>query len=200
MIKSIRIRCGNCGKVLLVKCTEERKMGICPKCRTKLIIPKLPEIEARKSERAVISESPLTVQPPEGLVSPKEKPFCRLVYTEVPPFEFALRCKDHVPILDLSENGLSFLIRKKEAADFLTLEKVILIEIDFPILGEPIYPYVRVRWTNVTQDQDLLQIGVEFFEPHKDLQKIMANLIRYVLARSDAREQVDSGADGENSP
>ncbi|MFH1147161.1 MAG: PilZ domain-containing protein [Pseudomonadota bacterium] len=194
MTKAIKIRCKSCGKVLLTKCGEERKIGVCPGCKTKLIIPKISEIEARKTERAVISESALTIRAPEGLVSPAEKPACRVMYTEAPPFEFALRRKDQLPILDLSETGLSFLAKKKDAGPFV-LGKTLLIEIDFPILIEPVYPYVQVRWANPTEDNELLQIGVEFLEPAKDMEKIAATMVKYVLSKPDAWE-VDSAAGG----
>lgn len=195
MIKTIKIRCKSCGKVLITKCGEERKIGICPNCRAKLIIPKITELEARKTERAVISESELTIRAPEGLVSPVEKPVCRVMYTEAPPFEFALRRKDQLPILDLSEAGLSFLAKKKEAG-FLVPGKTILIEIDFPILIEPIYPYVQVRWANPTEEEELLQIGVEFQSPKKDLEEIAATMVKYVLSKPDAWEQAEPGNEG----
>ncbi len=176
-------------------CGESRKIGICPKCKTKLLIPTLSEIEARKSQRAVIGESKFQIALPEALTTHGEAPDCRVMYTEASPYEFALRRKDRFPVLDLSEGGLSFFIRTTDAKDRITLGKTILVEIDFPVLVVPIYAYAAVRWVNSTDDRALLQVGVEFEEESEDLRRIVAGLMGYVLSKPDVWEPVELEGD-----
>ena len=189
MMRSLKIRCKKCGKILVAKCTENRSKGSCPGCKTTLIIPGVAEIEGRRSERALIAENSLGIQPSAELSASKDKPCFRVIYTEAPAFEFAHKRRGVSPILDLSDSGLSFLVRHDEAGDKLVAGQVFAIEMDCPLFVQPIYPMVQVRWANPSGD-DLFHVGVTFHSPPHDLQNIIANLIKYILAKPEAWEAV----------
>ena len=108
-------------------------------------IPNINKFKARQTVREVVHESEMSTPLPETLKKPGILSLFRIKYTEASPVNFVLKRNNDLPLLDLSENGLGFLC-KEEDASLLKTGKIIAVEIDFPILEEPLIIQVEVRW------------------------------------------------------
>lgn len=191
MIAKLKIRCSKCGKVLLARPSEKRKIGKCPKCAAKFAIPSLSQIAERKKTRVVVGGMEgLLSRLPEKLTTKTEKPLAHIVYTEAPPIQFTMMRKNQSPILDLSEGGMSIYISNDGQTADLKLGSSFWVEIDFPVFVAPIYTEVTVRWTKLIEKTNLLQLGLQFSKPDETLQQIMGILMDFVLSRPEAWESV----------
>ena len=195
MTDIIKVRCKQCGNILKASPEKAGKKGKCPKCETIFRIPDMKTIDERnserlprKSERLPLEEKPPLLEIHESLTESKEQPLFSVIYTEAAPFPFALKRKDMAPLLDLSEEGLGFIIKTDEKVKGLIPGKMITLEIDFPILEEPIIVPVEVLWIKKTSDNNLLRMGVQFCNQDKELKRIINKLIKYIMSRPEVWE------------
>ncbi len=190
----LKIRCRKCGAAYRTKADYAGKRTRCPKCRQTMVLPQAAAIEKRKGMRAVVKEGTVKLDLTNELTRSGTKPFCRVVYTEADPVTFALKRSDLAPLLDLSEDGIGFHIRADLAADHLAPSAILPIEIDFPVLTEPLTCRVRVRWTKPTADR-LVQVGASFYKVPATFHKIMDELMQYILSRPDVweMEEIEDG-------
>ena len=188
MMDTIKLRCKQCGNLLKASPDKAGKKGKCPKCETIFRIPDMETINERHSERIPLEEKPPLLEVHESLTESKEPPLFSVVYTEAAPFPFALKRKDTAPLLDLSEEGLGFIIKTDEKVKGLIPGERITLEIDFPILEEPIIVSVEVRWIKKTSDNNLLRMGVQFCDHDKELKIVVNKLIKYIMTRPEVWE------------
>ncbi len=185
------MRCGKCGKVLLAKPSEKRKIAKCPKCKAIFAIPSISELAERKKTRTVVSgNDDFLAKLPDSLTIKTAEPLTTVAYTESPPVQFALQREKQAPLLDLSEDGLSFYMVKSDQTVSLKQGTSFWVEIDFPVLLKPVYAEVVLRWSKPLENEVLLQLGVEFANPSKDFKQVLSGLIDFILSRPEAWESV----------
>lgn len=189
MENQIKIRCSSCGKVLLAKPSQARKIAKCPRCGARFVIPSLANIAERKGQRVPAPENEAALaRLSEKLTVPKEPPLCRVVYTEASPVQFALQRKKEVPLLDLSEDGLSFYMKDGDSPGELREGARFVVEIDFPVLIVPVYTPVILRWLKRVEEQGLYQLGVQFQDPDQELLAVVKTLVNFILSRPEVWE------------
>jgi phage FluMu protein Com len=188
MTDTIKVRCKQCGNILKASPEKAGKKGKCPKCETVFRIPEMKAIDARNGERILLEEKPPLLEVNEALTESKDPPLFSVMYTEASPFPFALKRKNMAPLLDLSEKGLGFIIKTDEKTSGLIPGKIMTIEIDFPILEEPINVPVEISWIKKTSDNSLLRMGVQFCNQDKELKRVINKLIKYIMTRPDVWE------------
>ncbi|MBF0226977.1 MAG: hypothetical protein HQK76_16150 [Desulfobacterales bacterium] len=191
MAGNFRIRCMKCGKVMKAPGDSAGKIGVCAGCNSTFVMPDSVAIENRKKLRAIIEESEQVIVMSDNLTFPEEKPFCKIIYTEANPIKFAQKRKDVSPLLDLSKGGLSFLMNSNGHVSELKTDDVIFTEIDFPILLEPIYAKLIIRWFRPLFDGNLVQYGTQYFKPSRAFNKVVDSLLKYALLRSEVWESDD---------
>jgi len=196
MTKKIDIRCEKCGKVLKGKAEKGKVFGKCPRCGDKIVIPEPLTRESRKHKRVVVGENRFIPTIPETLAQSQESPVYRIMYTEVPPMEFALKRSTQIPLLDLSEGGMKLFVRADEKSQGLSLGDVFLAEIDFPILVQSIFIQVEVRWVRLIKEEKLLQIGVQFCNSDKSFRDVIKDLMKYITSRTETLDFDKWGAFG----
>lgn len=188
MTDIIKVRCKQCGNILKASPEKAGKKGKCPKCEAIFLIPEMKTIDERNSERIPLEEKPPLLEVHESLTESKDPPLFSVMYTEAAPFPFALKRKNMAPLLDLSEEGLGFIIKTDEKTRGLIPGKRITLEIDFPILEEPIIVPVEVRWIKKPSDNNLLRMGVQFSNQDKELKRVINKLIKYIMTRPEVWE------------
>jgi hypothetical protein len=172
---SIIIRCEKCGKVL------KGIVGKCPRCNDNFVVPNPITRENRKFERTIIPESKYFRTLPDSIIKSKNPANYKVVYTEAPPVEFALKRSDRVPLLDISESGMSFIIRVDESSKVLPGD-ILVLEIDFPVFTQPVYTKVEVCWIRSMKEEKLMHVGVRFYQPTEALKKVLNGMIKYIAA------------------
>ena len=85
------IRCETCGKILQGDVEKSHIVGVCPRCGSRFTISDPVSQDSRRHKRVFIGESQFTQSIPETLTQSLEVPAYRVMYTEVPPVEFALK-------------------------------------------------------------------------------------------------------------
>jgi two-component system chemotaxis response regulator CheY len=178
----LKIRCNNCSKVIDTILENDGRNWECPDCKNSFTIPNINKFKARQTGRKIVHESEMSTPLPETLKKPGITPLFRIKYTEASPVNFVLKRNNALPLLDLSENGLGFLC-KEEDASLLKTGIIIMVEIDFPILEEPLIIQVEVRWIKQMSNKKLYRVGVEFYQQEKDLQKILNTFFNYITLR-----------------
>ncbi len=178
----LKVRCDYCGKVMVTISEYAGRNMKCPECSNSIQIPNTSEIKMRKTAREVVHESEMSTHLPETLRKPEITPLYRIVYTEVLPANFALKRNNVFPLLDLSENGLGFICKEKDALK-LKIDEIVPIEVDFPILEEPLKLQVQVRWLKQMSNKKLYRIGVEFHQPERELHSVLDTLYNYITSR-----------------
>ncbi len=179
----LKIRCNNCSKVIDTISENDGSKGECPECKNGFKIPSLNKFTVRQTGREVVHESEMSTALPKTLKKSDITPFLRIKYTEASPTNFVLKRNNVFPLLDLSENGLGFLCKEKDAS-LLETGKIIPVEIDFPILEEPLMVKVEVRWIKQMSNKEIYRVGVEFCQQEKDLEKILDTFFNYITLRS----------------
>ena len=180
---TLNLRCNRCMRLLKVPLTEVGKTGTCPKCKNVFKIPEITNRKKRKVVRAIIGESELAINPPELLTKLEGKEFCKVVYSQADPIEFLLKRENVMPTLDISDGGISFLVKADEPGIKLKSKKYIWLEIDFPILTMPIYTQIQVKWAKPSVDKKTIRIGGMFLYRDESVRKIIQKLVEYVLMR-----------------
>ena len=184
MKMEIFIRCKKCGKVLQCETKKSGESGRCIRCNESFTIPDGVFADSRKHKREVVVESDLVPTTPGHLTESDDIPSFRVRYTEVPPVEFISKRSSEIPLLDLSKGGMGLLFRKDEKTDRLLKGEDFVVEIDFPILVQPILVRVEVRWIHPINNDSLLQVGVQFHNPDRALKSVLKNLMKYISSRS----------------
>ena len=99
-------------------------------------------------------------------------------------------------IVVTEDHDPKLLVKADDAALQLAAGTIIPIEIDFPILVEPIYVQTEVRWLRHIKEHGLIQIGVEFCQPDESLKKVVDKLYDYIVSRTEIWEFEKWGAFG----
>jgi len=180
------VRCEKCGKVLQGEPDKAGASITCPKCNNKFVVPGALSRESRRHERVLTSESRLALQIPESLSRSEEQALYCIAYTEVPPVEFALNRSTYVPLVDLSEGGMGFLVKTDEKARLIEPGSSFVIEIDFPILVRTVFVIVESRWLRPVTGEKLLRVGVQFKTTDAAFKKVIEHMIEYLMMRTDA--------------
>lgn len=180
------IRCENCGKVLRGKPDEGGTLTSCPKCKNKLVVPDAFSSESRRHPRVLTTQSSLALRIPESLSQGEEPALYCIAYTEVSPVEFALHRSTCVPLMDVSEGGMGFLVRTDEKARPIEPGYCFVVEIDFPILVQPVFVTVETRWLRPMSGGKLLRVGVQFKTVDESFKKVVKKMIEYLMVRTDA--------------
>lgn len=180
---TLSLRCNRCMRLLQVPLNEVGKKGTCPKCKNDFTIPGITNKKKRKGTRAIIGESELAINPPELLTKSDGKEFCKVVYSQADPIEFLLKRENVMPTLDISDGGISFLVKADEQGMKLKTKKYIWLEIDFPILTMPIYTQIQVKWAKPSVDKKTIRIGGMFLYRDDSVRKIIQTLVKYVMMR-----------------
>jgi phage FluMu protein Com len=178
---SIIIRCEKCGKVLKGKVQKSNIVVKCPRCNDNFVVPDPITRENRKNKRIVIPESKHFRTLPDSIIKSNNPATYKVVYTEAPPVEFALKRSDRVPLLDISESGMSFIIRVDESSKVLPGD-ILVLEIDFPVFTQPVYTKVEVCWIRSMKEEKLMHVGVRFYQPTEALKKVLNGMIKYIAA------------------
>jgi len=182
------VRCKKCGKVMKGKSKKSKISGRCPRCRDSFVISDPVSQESRKYKRLVVGESKLVKPLPETLTRRKASPTFRVMFTEVPPNDFAMNRSDYIPLLDLSEGGMGLLSRVNDISSKLQPGDSLVVEIDFPILTQTIFVEVEVCWIRPIKDDKLLQIVVRFCESDDSFPAVLKNLLKYIESRTETMD------------
>jgi phage FluMu protein Com len=182
------VRCEKCWKILQGKEEKAGVLGECPRCKNRFTVPAPLLHEKRKHQRMLVGESRFAVPNSESLPLSNGPADYRIMYTEVCPAEFVLNRSSHSPLLDLSEGGMSFLVRTDEKRRKVAPGNSLVVEIDFPILARPIFVQVEVCGVRSVDENKLLHIGVRFSMMNESLTEVIKNLIKYVILKSNAIE------------
>jgi phage FluMu protein Com len=194
MSKDVTIRCASCGKVLKGKPQEDHLTGNCPRCHGTVRISVPLARECRKFHRAIVGENQFVTSVPQPYGTSKTQPLCRVMYTEVPPADFILYRSSHVPLLDLSEGGMGLFVRADNTSKELLPGSTFVTEIDFPILVQPVFVMVEVRWVRPIKEDKIMQLGVRFCNMDDALKSVLLNLKKYIESRTKELEFEKWGA------
>ena len=178
------IRCEQCSKILTGEVEKSQSSGVCPRCGHQFTITAPISHDGRKHKRVVVGESQFAQSIPETLTQNREDPVYRVMYTEVPPVEFALKRSDYVPLLDLSKGGMGVLSRADDQSSELLPGDKFVAEIDFPILVQSIFVQVELRWIRLIKEGQLRHTGVQFCHPDEPLQSVIQCLMNYIQSRT----------------
>ncbi len=181
---SIIIRCEKCGKVLKGKTQKSNIVGKCPRCKDKFVVPDPITRDNRKKKRSIIPESKYVSALPDKLTKSSKPAHYRLMYTEVSPVEYALKRSDHVPLLDISESGMGFIIRTHNKSHKILPGDMLYVELDFPVLVQPIYTEVEVCWIKPIKEEKLMHVGVRFHRPGEELEGVLKGILKYIASKS----------------
>lgn len=179
----IRIRCQKCGGGLKTDSANAGKMGECPKCKATFVIPEAPAQEKRETQRAMVQDKDGHVQP--DVQAKTESVLRRLLvqYTEADPSSFTLKRSDRVPLLDISEGGIRFMVKDSPGTPRLKTSERLILDLDFPILDAPISLKAQVRWVSAMEGTELYQVGVQFEKTDNAARELLKRLITYVILR-----------------
>ncbi len=180
----IIIRCEKCGKILQGKVEKSNIVGKCPRCKDKFVVPDPISRESRKGDRSIVSESKYFRDLPDSVTKSNSSVNYRVVYTEAPPMEFALKRKDQVPLLDIGEGGIGFIARADDKANKALPGDILTIEIDFPIFVKPVSAKVEVCWVRPIKQKKLMQVGVRFYRPSEALKGVLKNIKEYIASKT----------------
>ena len=194
MSMDVIIRCASCGKVLKGKTQEDHLTGHCPRCHDTVRISAPLAREGRKYHRVVVGENEFVTSVPQPYCTSKTRPVYRIMYTEVPPLDFLLNRSSHVPLLDLSEGGMGLFVRVDNASEELEPGSTFVAEIDFPILVQPVFITVEVRWVRPIKEDKIMQMGVRFCDMDDSLRSVLLNLKKYIESRTKELEFEKWGA------
>jgi phage FluMu protein Com len=194
MSNDVIIRCAGCGKVLKGKTQEDHLTGNCPRCHDTLNISPPSAREERKYRRAVVGENEFVTSVPQPFRTSKTPPVYRIVYTEVPPIDFIRNRSSHVPLLDLSEGGMGLFVRVDSVSKELVPGTTFAAGIDFPILIQPVFVTVEVRWVRPIKKEKIMQMGVRFCDMNDSLRGVLFNLKKYIESRTKELEFEKWGA------
>lgn len=178
------VRCEKCSKVLKGKSVKSQIIGKCPRCRDNFVFSDPVSQESRKNKRLVVGEGQLVKPLPKTLTQSKASPAFCVMFTEVPPIDFAMNRSDYIPLLDISEGGMGLLTRVNDISSKIQPGDSLVVEIDFPILIQTIFVEVEVCWIRPIKDDKLLQIGVRFCEPDDSFLAVLSNLLKYIDSRN----------------
>jgi len=167
------------------------KKGKCPGCGTVFLVPSGGQHDDRKAARTLVEECTNCISMPDDLTSSTSEVLCRVMYTEAPPLRFTKERQGCVPILDLSEGGLSFYMKDEDGANSLERGSTHSVQIDFPIFVVPVVTQVEIRWLKPVAKENITQIGIKFCRSDPNFKRLIENLIDYILSRSDYWESVD---------
>jgi phage FluMu protein Com len=194
MSKDVIIRCASCGKVLKGKAREDHLTGNCPRCHDTLRISPPLASEGRKYHRAVVGENEFITFVPQPFCTSKTLPVYSIVYTEVAPIDFIRNRSSHVPLLDLSEGGMGLFVRVDNVSKELAPGTTFVATIDFPILVQPVFVTVEVRWIRPIKKEKIMQMGVRFCDMNDSLRGVLLNLKKYIESRTKELEFEKWGA------
>ncbi len=181
---SIFIRCEKCGKVLKGRTQKLNIVGKCPRCKDKFVVPDPIKRDSRKKKRTIVHESKYVSTLPDILTKRNKPPHYRLIYTEVSPVEYALKRSDHVPLLDMSEDGLGFIIKTNDKSHKILPGDILYVALDFPVLVQPIYSEVEICWIKPIKEEKLMHVGARFHRPGEALKEVLKSLVKYIASKS----------------
>jgi len=179
----IRIRCQKCGGGLKTDSANAGKMGECPKCKATFLIPEAPAQEKRQAERAMVQDKDGHVEPDLKVKTESVLRRFLVQYTEADPSSFTLKRPDRVPLLDISEGGIRFMVKDSPNAPKLKTSERLIVYLDFPILDAPVPLKAQVRWVSAMEGTDLYQVGVQFEKIDDPARELLKRLITYVILR-----------------
>ena len=181
---SIIFRCEKCGKVLKGEVQKSTVVGKCPRCKDKFVVPDPVTRDNRKKKRTIVPESKYYITLPDTLTKSNNQANFRVIYTEVPPVEFALKRKDQVPLLDISEGGMGFLIRSDDKSGKVLPGDILVVEMDFPVLAQPVYTKIEVCWLKPIKEDKLMHVGVRFYRPSEALKGFLKGILKYIESKT----------------
>ncbi len=121
---------------------------------------------------------------PDSLTKKSDKVNYRVTYTEVPPMDYALKRSDQVPLLDISEGGMGFIIRSDNKSNKVLPGDILVVEMDFPIFVQPVYTEVEVCWLRPLKEEKMMHVGVRFYQPGEAIKKVLKGILKYLASKS----------------
>ena len=143
----------------------------------------MPNRDNRRTERVVVEKNVLAQDLPESLIISDKVPVYTVAYVEADPVQFALKRKNMLPLIDICDDGLAFFIKAQKDEKKVVARQIIQIQIDFPILIEPIKTNIEIQWTIYLEESGLLRVGAKFCDASQDFKKIIKSLIKYVQSK-----------------
>jgi hypothetical protein len=89
---------------------------------------------------------------------------------------------------------MSLFVRVDSMSKELVPGTTFVAEIDFPILIQPVFVEVEVRWVRPIKKEKIMQMGVRFCDMDDALRSVLFNLKEYIESRTKELEFEKWGA------
>ena len=84
----------------------------------------------------------------------------------------------------MSEDGLGFIIKTNNKSHTILPGDILYVELDFPVLVQPIYTEVEVCWIKPIKEEKLMHVGARFHRPNDALIDVLRGMVKYIASKT----------------